>query len=384
MKHEKEEVNPIRGDRGARIFGARNTPIAKQNPDVLTPPSTDGGTISNMKWPFDLSHTRVESGGFSRETTIRELPISTTMAGVNMHLEPGAVRELHWHKEAEWAYMIKGSARVTGVDEQGRQFIDDVSEGGLWYFPSGIPHSIKGLEEGAEFILVFDDGSFSENSTFTISDWFANTPKDILAANFGVSEDTFKDIPDEQLFIYKGRLPGPIEDEMPDNVNETVPNPFTFNLIEQEPIESNGGKVWIADASNFKVSTTVAAALVEVEPGAIREMHWHPNQDEWQYYLEGQGKMTIFASSGKSRTFNYQGGDVGYVPFAMGHYVQNIGETPLRFLEIFKSDHFADISLNQWMSQLPPYLIKEHLNVDDNFIKNALTHKKRPNVTFDK
>lgn len=142
--------------------------------------------------------------------------------------------------------------------------------------------------------------------------------------------------------------------------------------------------MWIADASNFKVSTTVAAALVEVEPGAIREMHWHPNQDEWQYYLEGQAKMTIFASSGKSRTFNYQGGDVGYVPFAMGHYVQNIGDTPLRFLEIFKSDHFADISLNQWMSQLPPYLIKEHLNVDDEFIKNALTHKKRPNVTFDK
>lgn len=382
-QHDKKEVNPIRGDRGARIFGPRNTPVAKQNPDVLTPPSTDGGTVSNMKWPFDLSHTRVESGGFSRETTTRELPISKTIAGVNMHLEPGAVRELHWHKEAEWAYMIKGSARVTGVDAEGRQFIDDVQEGGLWYFPSGIPHSIKGLEEGAEFILVFDDGAFSENSTFTISDWFANTPKDVLAANFGVSEDAFDDIPDEQLFIYQGRVPGPIVQEMPDNLNETVPNPYTFNLTAQNPIESNGGKVWIADSSNFKISTTVAAALVEVEPGGMREMHWHPNQDEWQYYLQGKGRMTIFASSGKSRTFNYQAGDVGYVPFAMGHYVQNTGNEPLRFLEMFKSDHFADISLNQWMSQMPPYLIKEHLNLDDRFIKEALTHEKRPNVKFD-
>lgn len=383
MTNHEEEVNPIRGDRGARIFGPRNTPIAKQNPDVLTPPSTDGGTVSNMKWPFELSHTRVESGGFSRETTVRELPISTTLAGVNMHLEPGAVRELHWHKEAEWAYMIKGSARVTGVDANGRQFIDDVQEGGLWYFPSGIPHSIKGLESGAEFILVFDDGRFSENSTFTISDWFANTPKDVLAANFNVSEEAFDDIPDEQLFIYKGRVPGPIEQERPDNVNETVPNPYTFNLVAQDPIETDGGKVWIADSSNFKISTTIAAALVEVEPGGMREMHWHPNEDEWQYYLQGQGKMTIFASSGKSRTFNYQAGDVGYVPFAMGHYIQNIGEEPLRFLEVFRSDHFTDISLNQWMSQLPPYLVKEHLHVDDQFIKEALSHEKRPNVKFD-
>src|SRR5699024_3917452 len=112
MTNHEEEVNPIRGDRGARIFGPRNTPIAKQNPDVLTPPSADGGTMSNMKWPFELSHTRVESGGFSRETTVRELPISTTLAGVNMHLEPGAVRELHWHKEAEWAYIYAHSASL--------------------------------------------------------------------------------------------------------------------------------------------------------------------------------------------------------------------------------------------------------------------------------
>src|SRR5699024_12535083 len=104
-------------------------------------------------------------------------------------------------KVSECAYMIKGSARVIGIDAKGRLFIDDVQEGGLWYFPSGNPHSIKGLESGVELILVFDDGMFSENSTFTISDWFANTPKDALAANFGVSEEAFDDIPDEQLFI---------------------------------------------------------------------------------------------------------------------------------------------------------------------------------------
>jgi oxalate decarboxylase len=103
---------------------------------------------------------------------------------------------------------------------------------------------------------------------------------------------------------------------------------------------------------------------VEVEPGGLREMHWHPNTDEWQYYIGGSGRMTVFASSGKSRTFDYQGGDVGYVPFAMGHYVQNTGDEPLVFLEMFRSNHFADISLNQWMALTPPGLVQSHLNLD--------------------
>ena len=102
-------------------------------------------------------------------------------------------------------------------------------------------------------------------------------------------------------------------------------------------------------STNFPISTTTAAALVEVEPCGLRELHWHPNNDEWQYYLAGQGRMTVFASGGKARTFDYQAGDVGYVPFAMGHYIENTGDTPLRFLEMFRSERFADVSLNQLM-----------------------------------
>jgi oxalate decarboxylase len=80
--------------------------------------------------------------------------------------------------------------------------------------------------------------------------------------------------------------------------------------------------------------------------------------------------MTVFASGGKSRTFDYQAGDVGYVPRDMGHYVENTGEEPLVFLALFRSDHYADISLAQWMGVLPPELVKAHLNVDDKFIAN--------------
>jgi oxalate decarboxylase len=225
---------------------------------------------------------------------------------------------------------------------------------------------------------VFDDGDFSENETFLIADWFAHTPRDVLAQNFGVSEDAFDAIPldyDRSRYIFEGSVPGPLSGDQVAAPAGQVPESYTYRLDAQAPIEFRGGRVRIVDSSNFPTSKTIAAALVEVEPGALRELHWHPNADEWQYYLAGQGRMTVFASSGKARTFDYQAGDVGYVPFAMGHYVQNTGDEPLRFLEMFRSDRFADISLNQWMALVPPELIRAHLNVDQDVI-HALSKTK--------
>ncbi|MEA2224231.1 MAG: oxalate decarboxylase, partial [Solirubrobacteraceae bacterium] len=178
-------AEPIDGDRGASILGPRNIPIERENPDLLVSPVTDAGTIPNLKFPFAQARNRVLSGGWGREVTTRELPVAKELAGVNMRLKPGGVRELHWHKEAEWSYMLAGRARITAVDADGRNFIDDVGVGDLWNFPAGIPHSIQGLDDGCEFLLVFDDGDFSENETFLITDWFAHTPPEVLAQNFG-------------------------------------------------------------------------------------------------------------------------------------------------------------------------------------------------------
>jgi oxalate decarboxylase len=358
---------PIRGELGAAIMGPRNVPLERENPDLLAGPDTDSGTIPNLKFSFAAARNRLLTGGWAREVTVRELPVATELAGVDMRLKPGGIRELHWHKEAEWSFMLAGRARITAVDQGGRNFIDDVGEGDLWYFPAGIPHSIQGLEEGCEFLLVFDDGNFSENETFLITDWFAHTPREVLAKNVGVPEAAFADIPidvEHDRYIFTAKVPGPLGADAVQSPAGAVPQTFSHRMLAQEPIKAAGGTVRITDSSNFPVATTIAAALVEVEPGGMRELHWHPNTDEWQYYLAGRGRMGVFASSGKARTFDYQAGDVGYVPFAMGHYVQNMGDEPLRFLEMFRSDHFADVSLNQWMALTPPELVQAHLNLD--------------------
>jgi oxalate decarboxylase len=370
-----EQPQPIDGERGAPIIGPRNLPREAQNPDVIASPPTDHGSVANLRWSFADSHMRLAPGGWGRQTTTRELPASPEIAGVNMRLKAGAVREMHWHQAAEWAYMIAGRARITAIDPEGHTFQDDVGEGDIWYFPAGIPHSIQGLQDdGAEFLLVFDDGNFSEDETFLLSDWMAHTPKEILAKNFDVPESAFAHIPEKDLWIFQAEVPGPLS---ADSIAGAGPVPYTFShhMMAQEPIRTKSGAVRITDSRVFPASKTIAAALVEIEPGAMREMHWHPNADEWQYYLSGSARMTVFTAQNNARTFDFQAGDVGVVPFATGHYIENTGDTTLRFLEIFRSDHYADISLGQWLALTPHELVRAHLNIEESVLARFSARK---------
>jgi oxalate decarboxylase len=367
---------PERPGHGGTDPGPRNLVRDRQNPDLLVPPSTDHGTLPNLSFSFADAHVRQESGGWTRQITQRELGISKDIAGVDMRLNAGGIRELHWHKAAEWAYMLYGSARITAVDPQGHQFVDDVGVGDLWYFAGGTPHSIQGLNpDGCEFLLVFDDGDFDEDNTFLLSDWFKHVPPEVLSKNFGVPGEAFAKVPDpSQLYIFGAPVPGALSS---DKIAGAVPVSPTLShrMMAQQPVKTKSGTVRITDTSVFPASKTISAALVEVEPGGMRELHWHPNTNEWQYYIEGQARMGVFAASGQARTFDFLAGDVGYVPFAMGHYVENTGTTMLRFLEVFKSDYYADVSLNQWLALTPPELVQAHLKLDPSTL--AAFHKEK-------
>lgn len=330
--------------------------------------------MPNLRWSFGDSHMRLEDGGWSRQTTVRELPIATDIAGVNMRLKAGAVRELHFHNASEWAYMIRGRARITAVDTKRRTFADDVAEGDLWFFPRGIPHSIQGMgNDGCEFLLVFDDGHFDENATVLLSDWLGHTPREVLAKNFGVPESAFARIPEKPRYIFQSREPGPLTADRIAGAGP-VPEWFSYHLLAQQPTRTQGGTVRVVDSRRFAASKAIAAALVEVEPGGLRELHWHPNGDEWQYYLAGQGRMTVFAP-GRAGTFDFQAGDVGYVPKNTGHYVENTGTTPLRFLETFRSDRFEDVSLAHWLALTPHELVEATVGIGDDVLSRVPAEK---------
>ena len=354
--------------RDASDPGPTNATLDSQNPDSGNPPPTDAGGVQTFKYPFSLAHKRLHQGGWSREVTVRELAVSTTMAGVDMRLTAGGVRELHWHTAAEWAYMLYGSARITAIDNDGKSFVADVKENDLWYFPTGIPHSIQGLNpDGAEFLLVFDDGNFSEFATVLLSDWMAHTPKDVLAKNFGIPQKALDKMPQRELFIFQGQVPGPLEAEQKAAAGTRGPSKTDFAFrTSQLPVtkRTQGGEARVVDSSQFKVSQRIAAAIVTVHPGGIRELHWHQNADEWQYYFAGKGRMTVFATGGRARTMDFEAGDVGYVQQTLPHYIENTGNTDLKFLEMFRSSFYQDLSLSEWLTHTPPELVMAHLNID--------------------
>jgi oxalate decarboxylase len=119
-------------------------------------------------------------------------------------------------------------------------------------------------------------------------------------------------------------------------------------------IRTAGGEARVVDSRNFPAAKNIAAALLTIRPGGMRELHWHPNASEWQYYIAGQGRMTVFMPTGQARTMDFEANDVGYVPAMAGHYIENTSDRDLVVLEMFKAHQFEDVSLNNWLRHLPP------------------------------
>jgi oxalate decarboxylase len=371
---QREDTHKAEGDHSSSDPGQENKPLLDENPNSNMPPPTDHGDVGPIWYSFDLVKKRVEEGGWTHQVTQRELPTSTEITGVNMRLTRGSYRELHWHTADEWAMMLNGNARVTVLSPDGTMFIDDVSKGDLWYFPAGYPHSIQGLGpgDGCEFLLVFDEGMFSEDNTFLISEWVAHTPPEILTKNSNLDRSAIAKLPTDELYIFPGEVPGSLAQDKAAVGGSSVESPiqFTFKLSTMAPTkQTSGGDVRIVDSHNFPASKNIASALVTLKPGCMRELHWHPNASEWQFYLAGKGRMTVFMPPGRARTMDFNANDVGYVPPVAGHYIENTGNTDLVFLEMFKNSQYLDFSMNNWIRRLPPEMVTAHLNIDEATIR---------------
>jgi oxalate decarboxylase len=370
----RSELQAGRTGSNASDPGPENTVLLRANPDSNLPPFTDRGNPAPIWYSFDLTPKRVESGGWTHQVTSREIPRSQDLAGVNMRLTAGSFRELHWHLADEWAIMLTGKARISLMQSDGKMFIDDVGPGDLWYFPAGLPHSIQGLEgDGCEFLLVFDQGDFSEDDTFLLSEFLAHTPPEVVKKNMGWERQEWNQLPPTELYIFEAPLPGPLEaDKQFLGQYLETENKYTFKMGSMQPTSrSAGGEVRIVDSSNFAVAKNIAAAMVTIKPGGMREMHWHPNASEWQYWIKGQGRMTVAVTGARARTMDFRANDVGFVPSMAGHYIENTGTEDLVFLEMFKAPKYQDVSLNQWIARMPDKMAAAHLKLPVPVIRRA-------------
>ena len=143
------------------------------------------------------------------------------------------------------------------------------------------------------------------------------------------------------------------------------PYQYTFNMEGMTPTkQTQGGEIRVVDSHTFRAAKNITGVLATIKPGGLREMHWHPNASEWQYYISGKARMTVVLPHG-ARTMDFNANDVGFVPRVMGHYVENIGDTDVQLLEMFATGDFQEISINKWIRRLPPEMVAAHLNLNE-------------------
>jgi oxalate decarboxylase len=333
-------------------------PFKNNVPDTLL----SGKQLPTFKFALEQSQGKVLGGSFGKEATVAQLPISKGIAGVSMRLEPGVTRELHWHATAaEWAFVLEGHVRTTLLDPLGRSEINDFDPGDVWYFPRGHPHSLACLgDKPCHFILIFDNGYFSEFGTFSITDWLGHASKPLLAKNFGMPEATFEGFPKEEVYFVRGSIP-PAKATPLQGALALPPETHRYRLLAQEPHSIHRfGREWRVGASRFPISQTMTGVILDLDPGGLRELHWHPNADEWQYVISGDFNVTLFGSHGRYRVETLAKGDVAYIPQGYGHSIENIGNKPGRVLIGLNTGDYQAIDLSLWVASSPPYLLADH------------------------
>lgn len=337
-------------------------------------PLLSGEELPTFKFALEKSEGKVIRNSYGKEATVAQLPISKGLAGVSMRIEPGAMRELHWHATAaEWAFVIEGRVRTTVIDPQGCAEVNDFDPGDVWFFPRGHAHVLECLgDKPCRFILIFDNGYFSEFGTFSITDWVGHVAKELLAKNFSVPAATFDSFPTEEVYFAFGSQP-PMKAALPLQGEKLPPQTHKYQLLSKPPHrEFKGGREWRVDSTTFPIAKTITGVILDLDPGALRTLHWHPNADEWQYVITGQVSVTLFGSGGRYRTEQLDAGDVGYIPQGYGHSIENIGHTTARILIGFNTGIYQSIDLAAWIAGNPADVLAT------NFGQSAAVFEKFP------
>ena len=322
--------------------------------------------LPSFRYRLEQQPPRTGSGGLVRGASVRQFPVSQGIAGASMRLQPGSLRELHWHTTAaELGYVVSGSCRTTVLSPDGAA-TDTFGPGDVWYFPRGWGHSIQGIGSSeCRFILIFDDGDFSEvDHTLSITDWLASTSPAVVAQSLGLGVEWVAKLPKGEAYFAGGPTPDDPFAHAAPRAKPTLLTTHRYPLGAQQPRHvPDGGAQRTVTADEFPISTTLSSSVLEIQPGAMRQLHWHPRADEWQYYLERAAEMAVYLGRGHAVTEQFVAGDIGYVPMGAGHYIRNTGSGILRLLLGFNNGHYHSHDLNAWLASNPPDVVATNLGL---------------------
>ncbi len=291
---------------------------------------------------FRLSQIKPQNqvkGGSRVKATKSNFPALQGMSFYKLILQSKAIREPHWHANAdELGYCLKGQVLVSlyGTGNLKETFL--VNHGEVFFVPSGTLHDVENVgEEASELILQF---SHEEPEDFGLSSTFGMFSDAVLGNTWNVSSDVFHSFKrsTKDAFIAIKKEATPISEAA------CYASKYRFNLAQSTPLVVNeGGSARMARQNVWPILQRQALYALELTGVGMREPHWHPETAELGYVHQGKGRMSILSPSGNIDTYEMQAGDIYFIPKAYPHHIENLTTDPLRLLIFFDQPMPSDI-----------------------------------------
>ncbi len=312
----------------------------------------------------------VTEGGYRIRATKSNFPALQGMSLYKLILNPKAVREPHWHANAdELGYCLKGNALVSLFSTGNVRSSFLISKGESFFIPSGSLHSIENIgNETIEMILQFSN---EEPEDFALSTSFGMFSDAVLGNTWHVSEKKFQDVKrsTQEVFIAEQKNPTKI----PDDVHYHTP--YQYNLETASPLVSNkGGCAKVARHDVWPILHRQALYSLLLHGAGMREPHWHPETAELGYVNEGKGRMSILSPSGKIDTYEMEKGDIYFIPKAYPHHIENLTDADLSILIFFDQPMPADIGFTASVKSFSNEVLTEALKTPKELFSSLPTY----------
>jgi oxalate decarboxylase len=299
--------------------------------------------------------------GSIQRLTVDEFPILERLSIKRLVLQPGTIREPHWHANAnELAYCLSGSVLVTVFDTADEFSSFTITAGQMFHIDTGALHHIENIgEQTAELIVVFSNElpvDFSLRASFgAMTDAVLGNTYDLPASAFaGLQRDTTS-----PLLVQRTGDPS-----IPDTAGWA--NRHKFDIEGQlAPLKSAAGSARLGRSQYWPALKNLSMYSLRIEEEGMREPHWHPFTAEMGYVHEGEARMSIMDPDGSVDTYLLQPGDSYFVPRAFPHQIEVVGDGPIHFLIFFDQPTPGDIGFRASASAFSREVLAAAFGVDE-------------------
>jgi oxalate decarboxylase len=345
--------------KGAGALGALGAAAAFQNPaPALAGAATEQRQVTaqgrtsdppSFKYRLEASAPQRYAGGTLRTATQQNIPSLKGMAIFSERIDPGSLRELHWHPNAsELNYCLSGHGTI-GIFSHGVQATFEIRAGSVTFVPTGYFHYIRNT--GADTLRMINAFTHESPEHIDLSAGLSVVPRALLAQTFGVAPAAFPLLPQrgDQVLVKMGSTTTGAASGQ--HVHPS--KPFTFHLAQAAPATYEGGTIRELTATQIPDLDGITLFLLHGLPRSLREPHWHPNAAELDYVVRGRAQIEVITPHGEWPTFEVGPGDVSYIPENYFHYIASVSNEPMDILVFFSNIKPSHVDLSESFDYFP-------------------------------